>query len=134
MELELTPKEKRYLQKKIKVLEKFGRSWIWVRWWLLILGSLYLLVAINSYFVLDEIKSIDWSGNTLKDNYSSPDRIEKYLDTRFELIKLEYEQRFNMLRTAIIGLLFLVPAHLFLNHHLKVAIIVKILKSFQLKN
>ena len=106
MELELTPKEKRYLQKKIKVLEKFGRSWIWVRWWLLILGSLYLLVAINSYFVLDEIKSIDWSGNTLKDNYSSPDRIEKYLDTRFELIKLEYEQRFNMLRTAIIGLLF----------------------------
>ena len=134
MELELTPKEKRYLQKKIKVLEKFGRSWIWVRWWLLILGSLYLLVAINSYFVLDEIKSIDWSGNTLKDNYSSPDRIEKYLDTRFELIKLEYEQRFNMLRTAIIGLLFLVPAHLFWNQHLKFTIIAKILKSFHLKN
>ena len=134
MELELTPKEKRYLQKKIKVLEKFGRSWIWVRWWLLILGSLYLLVAINSYFVLDEIKSIDWSGNTLKDNYSSPDRIEKYLDTRFELIKLEYEQRFNMLRTAIFGLLLLAPPLLFWNQHLKLAIIVKILKSFHLKN
>ena len=134
MELELTPKEKRYLQKKIKVLEKFGRSWIWVRWWLLILGSLYLLVAINSYFVLDEIKSIDWSWNTLKDNYSSPDRIEKYLDTRFELIKLEYEQRFNMLRTAIFGLLLLAPPLLFWNQHLKLAIIVKILKSFHLKN
>ncbi len=89
MNIELTPEEIRLASKYLNRDKKSAKMWIWVRWFFLLVAILMVGVSYYFFSLANAVHDKNTSGYILKGRNLDTSIVQKYIDARIELLRLE---------------------------------------------
>ena len=89
MNIELTPEEIRLASKYLNRYKKSAKMWIWVRWFVLLVAILMVGVSYSFFRLANAVRDKNTAGYILKGGNLDMSIVQKYIDTRIELLRLE---------------------------------------------
>ncbi len=107
MNSELTPEDIRLASKYIKHYERNAKLWLWFRWFFLLMAIIMIGVSYYLFSLAHAVHDKNTSAFFLEDKNLKTDILDKYIDARIELARLEMALNFKMLFSTIFGGLLL---------------------------